>query len=411
MVDLDKLRVLIVGINYAPETTGIGPYTSGLASALVKRGHMVKVVTSNPHYPAWFVEKDHRIWKTTSKIEGVNVIRLQHFVPKKPTGILRLVSEVSFGMRSWWHTPSGDQIALLVSPALVSTAITSLKLHLFSPNTKQVIWVQDLYGLGLQQTAGGSAIVGKFFLALERILFKSVDAVVTIHQSMADALIGHYSVPEVKVNVIRNWSHIDTKASLTREHVRTSNGWEQKVVVLHSGNMGQKQALSNVIEAAKLAGKSASDLLFVLMGDGSERENLMNMAKGVPNLQLMSPVSNEDFFATLQAADYLLVNEDKNLIDMAFPSKLTSYFAAAKPVIAATNVKSATAAEITFHEAGILVEPMQPRLLVQTVLAAEKDKNSVALMAARGHKHAVNNLSPEGATKSFEDLFSRLLSG
>ncbi|MBD0321819.1 MAG: glycosyltransferase WbuB, partial [Aldersonia sp.] len=47
------MRVKIVGINYAPETTGIAPYTSGLADGLAARGHRVEVLTGQPHYPQW----------------------------------------------------------------------------------------------------------------------------------------------------------------------------------------------------------------------------------------------------------------------------------------------------------------------------------------------------------------------
>ena len=47
------MRVLIVGINYSPELTGIGPYTAGLAEHLAARGDEVTVITGLPHYPDW----------------------------------------------------------------------------------------------------------------------------------------------------------------------------------------------------------------------------------------------------------------------------------------------------------------------------------------------------------------------
>ena len=47
------MRVLIIGINYSPELTGIGPYTAGLAEHLASRGDDVTVITGLPHYPDW----------------------------------------------------------------------------------------------------------------------------------------------------------------------------------------------------------------------------------------------------------------------------------------------------------------------------------------------------------------------
>ncbi len=48
---LSELSVCVVGINYAPDTTGIAPYTTALASALHTAGAAVHVITGIPHYP------------------------------------------------------------------------------------------------------------------------------------------------------------------------------------------------------------------------------------------------------------------------------------------------------------------------------------------------------------------------
>ena len=49
------MRILIIGVNYAPEPTGNAPYTTALARSLARRGHEVHVLTSYPHYPQWRV--------------------------------------------------------------------------------------------------------------------------------------------------------------------------------------------------------------------------------------------------------------------------------------------------------------------------------------------------------------------
>ena len=41
-------RVLIIGLNYAPEPVGIGPYTQGLAEALAGQGAAVEVIAGQP---------------------------------------------------------------------------------------------------------------------------------------------------------------------------------------------------------------------------------------------------------------------------------------------------------------------------------------------------------------------------
>jgi hypothetical protein len=51
---------LFIGINYAPEPTGIGPYTTGMAEGLARRGWGVDVITGFPHYPWWRIPEEHR---------------------------------------------------------------------------------------------------------------------------------------------------------------------------------------------------------------------------------------------------------------------------------------------------------------------------------------------------------------
>ena len=128
--------------------------------------------------------------------------------------------------------------------------------------------------------------------------------------------------------------------------MRRRLGWPEDVtVVLHAGNMGAKQGLANVLRASRLADQTNEPLLFVLMGDGNQRAELEAMG-GNRCLQIIDPLPSDLFPQALQAADILLVNERGGVTEMAVPSKLTSYFATGRPVIAATDPGSITAEEI-----------------------------------------------------------------
>ena len=148
--------------------------------------------------------------------------------------------------------------------------------------------------------------------------------------------------------------------------VRTRLGWASNdVVVLHAGNMGKKQGLENVIAAARLADKSNSRVRFVLMGDGNQRRALEELAIGIKALQFVSPLPGDEFMEALASADFLLVNELPGVKDMAVPSKLTSYFNAGVPVIAATDSGSVTAAEIAASCGGVRVDAADPLALLE----------------------------------------------
>ena len=67
MTELDGASICVVGINLAPETTGIAPYTTALALTLAAAGASIHVVTGIPHYPQWTISDERyrtgRVWR------------------------------------------------------------------------------------------------------------------------------------------------------------------------------------------------------------------------------------------------------------------------------------------------------------------------------------------------------------
>ncbi len=62
------MKVLILSINYWPEVTGIGAFTTYRAEHLAAAGHDVEVCTTFPYYPAWKVPEEYsKMWGLTEK--------------------------------------------------------------------------------------------------------------------------------------------------------------------------------------------------------------------------------------------------------------------------------------------------------------------------------------------------------
>src|SRR4029077_15815710 len=104
------VRVAILGINYAPEPTGIAPYTARLAEGLTNRGHDVQVLTGYPHYPQWKRDEASSGFRSDEEIDGVRVRRLSHHVPHDLSWVGRAVMERSFGrqlLKSRWGLARG----------------------------------------------------------------------------------------------------------------------------------------------------------------------------------------------------------------------------------------------------------------------------------------------------------------
>ncbi|MDF2805342.1 MAG: hypothetical protein K0S43_288 [Cellulosimicrobium sp.] len=403
--------MLVLGANYSPEPTGNAPYTSALSRALVARGADVRVITTFPHYPGWKVQDGYSGWSRSETIDGVAVLRVRHYVPATPTPLRRLLAELSFGVRSAAARWPDADVVLLVSPSLFSAAVASARLAVgrrgrrASPGV--VLWTQDLYSLGVRETGTLSGALARVVRQVERWVVRRADGVVAIHERFARHLLDDLGAAAGSVRTVRNWTHLAPTGETDVRAVREQLGWGEELVVLHAGNQGAKQGLENVVEAARLADGREAPVRFVLLGDGSRRRELMAAAAGVRSIQFVDPLPDDRFTQALRAADVLLVNELAGLAEMSVPSKLTSYFDAGRPVLAATSEGSTTAHELRDSGAGTRVDAQDPEALLAAALELGADPGRRRELGAAGRRYRVGVLSEEAAVDRFEEWLAR----
>jgi colanic acid biosynthesis glycosyl transferase WcaI len=410
-VESRRLRVLLIGLNYSPETTGIAPYTSNLASGLAQRLMDVRVLSANPHYPEWRVHDGYGDWTKTELIGDVPVTRLRHYVPARPGGLNRLASEVSFGMRVVFARWGRPDVIVMVSPALFSTAVAMLRVVLSLNRPLVGVWVQDIYSLGITETGMGTGPVARAITWVEKITLKAASGVVVIHSRFGEYLSSRLGVDSERIEVVRNWTHLDPHTPVDAAVIRARHGWrDDETVVLHSGNMGVKQGLENVVYAAQLADEQESPVRFVLMGNGSQRDDLQTLGGAVTRLQFIGSLDNAGFQDALAAADVLLVNERPGVSEMAVPSKLTSYFNAARPVIGATDPGGLTASEINAAGCGRIVLAGDPQALLDCALELGAAPDVARDLGNNAFRYRTEVLGEMAAIDKFAKWLSSLVS-
>jgi colanic acid biosynthesis glycosyl transferase WcaI len=402
------LRVAVLGINYAPEKSGIAPYTAGVATGLRERGHDVEVFTSFPHYPEWRTSHKPPVI-AREHVRGVPVTRLRHYVPSEPTGRRRALFEASFGARllaSRWGVPD---VVLCVSPALISSALAIGRARLGWRRPAVGLVIQDLYSRGVEETGLGGGRLGSLATSFEGRVARSADGVAVIHDRFKQQVVSSLGVSHDRVQVIRNWTHISPVPDFDEAEFRASLGWRPgETVVLHAGAMGAKQALENVVEAARIADVRGDAVRFVLLGDGSQRRALESAAAGVRSINFLDPLGDKDFGRALVAADVLLVNERPGVTDMAVPSKLTSYFSAGRPVLAATDAGSTTAEEIRVSGGGVRVDAGAPGELLEAALRLGADKDHAQELGKSGLRYCMETLSEGTAIRQYDEWVREL---
>jgi colanic acid biosynthesis glycosyl transferase WcaI len=374
---------------------------------MAEAGFDVRVITAFPHYPAWAISEGYSGRTVTEMLSGVHVKRVRPFMPSKLNGLNRLFLEVRFGVRAVFSKWGKPDVLVLVSPALFATAVVLIRARLSINRPSIVVWVQDLYSLGVTETGALGGLGGRAMAIFESVVLNRADLVVAIHNRFKRYISSALDVPEEKIAVVRNWTHLPS-ISVNRVDYRTKFGWGDETVVLHAGNMGAKQALENVVAAARLADVDESPVRFVLLGNGNQREAIVARAVGAVRIEFLGSLNDEDFQGAMSAADILLVNEKPGVSEMAVPSKLTSYFSASRPVIAATDAGSITAEEIEVSNAGVRADAGDPRALLDAVLDLRRHPERAEQHGQCGAEFQKRVLSSHSAIAQYAEIINSL---
>ncbi len=388
-------RVLLITTNYWPEPTGIAVYTTDLAESLKTKNYQVTVLTSLPHYPWWEVPKEFaHLSEGITSHDGVEVIRAKHLIPPKMNALLRIKFEISL----WWNLRRvskglmGKEFDVVI--ACMPTVAAGIVGKRISKRLRVPfgLIVQDLSGAGAKQSGlRGGALISKIAHVVESSALDGADSLVVVSPAMRDVVIG-LGVEPKRMSQILNYS-ARTIVSVDKVTARKKFGWaEREFVVIHTGNMGAKQDLENVVKAAEALGRN-SVIKIYLIGHGNQENTLKQLCAGRKNISVMAAVSDEDYSERLSAADLLLVNERSTQMEMSLPSKLTSYLYSERPVLAAVPRGGAT---WKFLE-GVaeLVDAGDPKKLATKIEELSKNQSRLDQLAKLGSEFAVKHLDPE----------------
>lgn len=348
------MRVLILGINYRPETIGIAVYTGDLAESLVEAGHEVDVVTAPPYYPDWRIASEHRGIRWRSRREnGVAVLRCPIYVPKKPTGFRRILHHLSFAasalapmlVRAFRRRGRRPDLVLVIAPALLAAPVGWFSARV--AGARAWLHIQDFeveaaFATELLQDGGMAARLARWF---ERRILGLFDMVSTISPEMVRKLHAMNIAPG-RIHELRNWADIDRISPLERaSEYRGRFGIETTHVALYSGNIANKQGIEIILRAAQILGHR-NDLTFVICGNGPSRVALERAATGLPHIRFHDLQSVEELSELLGLASVHLLPQKGSASDLVLPSKLTNMLASGRPVIATAHEGSGLAREV-----------------------------------------------------------------
>jgi colanic acid biosynthesis glycosyl transferase WcaI len=385
------MRVIVWGINYAPEFTGIAPHSVALCEFLAGQGHDVEMVTGFAYYPTWQKRpEDHGRLYRTDVVNGVSVHRCWQFVPARVSALKRMFHEGSFVFTSTLRNlflRRPDVFVVVSPPLLLGVAgwlVGKLKRAPF------VFHVQDMQpdaavGLGmLKQSWFTRALYG-----LEAFAYRHAARVSGITRGMLMAFKSK-GVSESKMIYFPN--AIDLKRTAIApprgEFRKRHRFGDNDFLAVYAGNLGVKQGLGVLLETAALLQESQK-IRFLICGDGAQRDVLAARAREMklPNFSMLPLQAGRDYHALLVDADVCFITQEAGAGNSFFPSKLLGLLAESKPVVTVAAPECELALSLREGNFGVNVAPGRPQELAAVLDALAKNQERLVEYGAAGRRY------------------------
>ncbi|MCP5405601.1 MAG: glycosyltransferase family 4 protein [Pseudomonadaceae bacterium] len=387
---------------YPPEVGAPSARLSGMAKTWLEMGANVMVLTGIPNHPDGMVPDayQHRPAYYEETIDGVRVWRhWLHVAPNKGK-FRRVLNQVSFAasvLFNLFKVAPADKpdIVLASSPSFFCVFSGWLLARRYG--AKFIFEVRDLWpAIFVQMGILKEGLLLRFLEKLEMFLYRRADAVVTVTRAFARQIAAR-GIAADKLFVVFNGVsedkvHLaaDARASGAVERLRGSLGISPLTkVVLYIGNHGEAQALTQIVDAARMMVKR-TDVVFLFVGQGADKEKLVDYAKGIPNIQFLPGVTHKEVWTYYAMADINMVCL-KNIpdFDMFIPSKMFEIMAAKSCAVAGLRGEGA---EIMAESGGALVVPSEePDKMADAIATLLDDPTRRATMAEAGLAYVQEN--------------------
>lgn len=392
-----KSQVGLISQWYDPER-GSAAQSGVIARSLQEHGHAVEVVTGFPNYPTGEIydgyalklyQREHR--------NGVRVHRGPLYPSHDANAVRRSLNYLSFAIGATGvavrHLAAVDVCLVHATPATAALPAMVLRLLRGTPYVVHVhdLWPDSVLSSGFLR-GWQSRLVARVLHGYCDAMYRAAAAVAVTSPGMAAKIEGR-GVPREKIHFIPNWADEDVfRPTVIDPVVRAEFGLTSAVTVMYAGNLGEYQDLGAVIEAAGIL-RERSEIEFVFVGDGVERQNLQDRAAALQltNVTFLGARAFAQMPQLLALGDVQLVTlRDLDIFTTTLPSKLVATLASGRPILGGLTGDAADL--VRESGAGEVVPPGDPQALAAAVVRfAELDEDERRRRADSGwsyyHRH------------------------
>ncbi|KRA45696.1 glycosyltransferase family 4 protein [Devosia sp. Root635] len=255
---------------------------------------------------------------------------------------------------------------------------------------KFVFWVQDIHSEAIGQILGRKnallgRLAGSYYRMLERRLLRQSDGVIVISEAFRDML-GGWGLDAARMTVVENWAPLEDIPVLPRD-----NDWAlrhmraDRTRIVYSGTMARKHNPDMLLHLARNL-----DVDVHLFSEGVNADYVRRSAaeQGLDNVFVQGWVPVDDLPGMLAGADILYAVIEREAGAFSVPSKVLSYLAAGRPILASIPAENLSSRKIARAEAGLVSSPDDVEALLADARTLLADAQLRQRMGANGRRYA-----------------------
>jgi colanic acid biosynthesis glycosyl transferase WcaI len=399
-------HITFIGLNYAPEDTAIGLYSTQMVEALVDAGAMVNVVTAFPYYPQWKIAQEYQSQPKYLQEDhnGAKLYRYQQYVPENPTFLKRILHILSFTKGSFFNLRKIKKADLVISVIPFTASAWLGGYHARKHKAPSWIHIQDFeFDAALQSgiSSGSKKFIFKFLFSLEQRILGKATTISTISHKMIAKLQTKTNQPTY---YLPNWiDAYQVDPSTAKQHSFLQS---EKFKLLYSGNVGDKQDWDYFLAFAKALPKNLYEIIIV--GAGAKYQQVMQ-AVDQENISFYDPVPFAELSDLLCSADAHFLFQKTEVLDTVMPSKLLGMMASEKPSLVLGNPASEVKTVLENAKAGLYFSQPDVSTAIDQLEAWRQDPDWRTSMGKEAREYVLKHFSRKEILSNWVSELSQLL--
>lgn len=407
------MRILIVTQYFWPETFRI----NDLSIDLIKAGHQVTVLTGIPNYPNGSYFNGYGILKKRQEnYNGVKVLRVPLIARGKGGKFRLILNYLSFALSAMVLAPfvcrGKYDIIFVYEPSPITVGLPALVLKKIK-QAPIIFWVQDLWPESLEATGSiRSKRILSWVARLTQFIYHRCDRILVQSKAFISS-IEQFGVSHKKISYFPNAA--EDIYQLVKNENEKINEREKELPqgfrIIFAGNIGVSQSFETILDAASLL-KHHSNIHWIIIGDGRQKKWLIEQInrRGLSHsIYLIGQKPVEEMPYYFKLADVLLVSLKKDpIFSLTIPSKLQSYLASGKPILASLDGEAARI--VTEAEAGFASVSEDAKSLAHNVLEMyHKPSHIRQQMGENGRLYFEKNFRKDCLLNHLEEWMTELV--